>query len=209
MPLRARCPLTPAAALPSAHLPRPGGFSVFAGVGERTREGNDLYREMIEGGACRLCSMAAGWAVCCSGLHRRRRACPCRWSGAPSRGAVAPTCLCRRTLRPPTSLPAPLLRPAAAPPGVIKLGDQQADSKVTLVYGQMNEPPGARCLPVAGDSQPLPACAPLECSGGRGRGWRAAAAAAAGPGSRVHACRPTPGSSPGAAPPQARARAWR
>ncbi|KAI7839690.1 hypothetical protein COHA_006497 [Chlorella ohadii] len=54
-----------------------GGFSVFAGVGERTREGNDLYREMIES-------------------------------------------------------------------GVIKLGEQQADSKVTLVYGQMNEPPGAR-----------------------------------------------------------------
>ncbi|KJV68788.1 F0F1 ATP synthase subunit beta [Candidatus Neoehrlichia procyonis] len=26
------------------------GFSVFAGVGERTREGNDLYREMIESG---------------------------------------------------------------------------------------------------------------------------------------------------------------
>ncbi|MGH6943312.1 MAG: F0F1 ATP synthase subunit beta, partial [Geminicoccaceae bacterium] len=25
-----------------------GGFSVFAGVGERTREGNDLYNEMIE-----------------------------------------------------------------------------------------------------------------------------------------------------------------
>ena len=24
------------------------GFSVFAGVGERTREGNDLYHEMIE-----------------------------------------------------------------------------------------------------------------------------------------------------------------
>jgi len=54
-----------------------GGFSVFAGVGERTREGNDLYREMIEG-------------------------------------------------------------------GVIKLGDKQLESKVTLVYGQMNEPPGAR-----------------------------------------------------------------
>eukprot|EP00775_Hariotina_reticulata_P012532 gene12532-12665_t len=54
-----------------------GGFSVFAGVGERTREGNDLYREMIES-------------------------------------------------------------------GVIKLGDQRADSKCTLVYGQMNEPPGAR-----------------------------------------------------------------
>jgi F-type H+-transporting ATPase subunit beta len=28
----------------------PGGFSVFAGVGERTREGNDLYHEMIESG---------------------------------------------------------------------------------------------------------------------------------------------------------------
>merc|ERR1712019_212146 len=27
-----------------------GGFSVFAGVGERTREGNDLYNEMIEAG---------------------------------------------------------------------------------------------------------------------------------------------------------------
>lgn len=27
-----------------------GGLSVFAGVGERTREGNDLYYEMIEGG---------------------------------------------------------------------------------------------------------------------------------------------------------------
>lgn len=54
-----------------------GGFSVFAGVGERTREGNDLYREMIES-------------------------------------------------------------------GVIKLGDKQLESKCTLVYGQMNEPPGAR-----------------------------------------------------------------
>ena len=27
-----------------------GGFSVFAGVGERTREGNDLYHEMIDSG---------------------------------------------------------------------------------------------------------------------------------------------------------------
>ncbi|KAM7463486.1 hypothetical protein LguiA_031607 [Lonicera macranthoides] len=54
-----------------------GGFSVFAGVGERTREGNDLYREMIES-------------------------------------------------------------------GVIKLGEKQSDSKCALVYGQMNEPPGAR-----------------------------------------------------------------
>ncbi len=52
-----------------------GGYSVFAGVGERTREGNDLYHEMIES-------------------------------------------------------------------GVIKLDGP--GSKVALVYGQMNEPPGAR-----------------------------------------------------------------
>ena len=31
-----------------------GGYSVFAGVGERTREGNDLYHEMIEGGVISL-----------------------------------------------------------------------------------------------------------------------------------------------------------
>ena len=53
-----------------------GGVSVFAGVGERTREGNDLYHEMIES-------------------------------------------------------------------GVIDLEDQ-TKSKVALIYGQMNEPPGAR-----------------------------------------------------------------
>lgn len=53
-----------------------GGFSVFAGVGERTREGNDLYHEMIE-------------------------------------------------------------------TGVIKL---EGESKAALIYGQMNEPPGARAL---------------------------------------------------------------
>ena len=52
-----------------------GGYSVFAGVGERTREGNDLYHEMIES-------------------------------------------------------------------GVIKLDEE--GSKCALVYGQMNEPPGAR-----------------------------------------------------------------
>jgi len=55
-----------------------GGVSVFAGVGERTREGNDLYHEMVDA-------------------------------------------------------------------GVIKLGEGTTDgSKVALVYGQMNEPPGAR-----------------------------------------------------------------
>ncbi len=52
-----------------------GGYSVFAGVGERTREGNDLYHEMIES-------------------------------------------------------------------GVIDL--EGGNSKAALVYGQMNEPPGAR-----------------------------------------------------------------
>lgn len=52
-----------------------GGYSVFAGVGERTREGNDLYHEMIDS-------------------------------------------------------------------GVIDL--EGRESKCTLVYGQMNEPPGAR-----------------------------------------------------------------
>ncbi|MDP1668346.1 F0F1 ATP synthase subunit beta [Phaeovulum sp.] len=52
------------------------GFSVFAGVGERTREGNDLYHEMIESGVINL--------------------------------------------------------------------DNMEESKVALVYGQMNEPPGAR-----------------------------------------------------------------
>jgi F-type H+-transporting ATPase subunit beta len=52
------------------------GFSVFAGVGERTREGNDLYHEMIESG---------------------------------------------------------VINP-----------EKLEESKVALVYGQMNEPPGAR-----------------------------------------------------------------
>jgi F-type H+-transporting ATPase subunit beta len=53
-----------------------GGLSVFAGVGERTREGNDLYHEMAEAGVIRE--------------------------------------------------------------------DNLEESKVALVYGQMNEPPGAR-----------------------------------------------------------------
>ena len=56
-----------------------GGYSVFAGVGERTREGNDLYHEMIEGGV----------------------------NKKPVDGSAA-------------------------------------GSKAALVYGQMNEPPGAR-----------------------------------------------------------------
>lgn len=37
-----------------------GGFSVFAGVGERTREGNDLYREMEEAGVLNKLAMVFG-----------------------------------------------------------------------------------------------------------------------------------------------------
>ncbi len=69
-----------------------GGYSVFAGVGERTREGNDLYWEMIEGGVIATEKDENG--------H-------------------------------------PKLNDNGTP--VIADG-----SKVALVYGQMNEPPGAR-----------------------------------------------------------------
>jgi F-type H+/Na+-transporting ATPase subunit beta len=37
-----------------------GGFSIFAGVGERTREGNDLYHEMTEGGVIDKVAMVFG-----------------------------------------------------------------------------------------------------------------------------------------------------
>lgn len=37
-----------------------GGYSVFAGVGERTREGNDLYREMEESGVLKNTAMVFG-----------------------------------------------------------------------------------------------------------------------------------------------------
>ncbi|MGB4503447.1 MAG: F0F1 ATP synthase subunit beta [Syntrophaceticus sp.] len=37
-----------------------GGFSVFCGVGERTREGNDLYLEMTESGVIDKCAMVFG-----------------------------------------------------------------------------------------------------------------------------------------------------
>ncbi len=36
------------------------GYSVFAGVGERTREGNDLYNEMVESGVIKNTSLAFG-----------------------------------------------------------------------------------------------------------------------------------------------------
>ncbi len=37
-----------------------GGYSVFAGVGERTREGNDLYHEMIDSGVINKTAMVFG-----------------------------------------------------------------------------------------------------------------------------------------------------
>ncbi len=72
------------------------GLSVFAGVGERTREGNDLLREMIEAGIInygdefKKSMEAGGWDLSKVGA------------------------------------------------------DQLKDSKATFVFGQMNEPPGAR-----------------------------------------------------------------
>ena len=73
-----------------------GGFSVFAGVGERTREGNDLLREMIESGIINYgedfnhSMEEGGWDL--SKIDR----------------------------------------------------EKLAESKATFVFGQMNEPPGAR-----------------------------------------------------------------
>ena len=58
-----------------------GGYSVFAGVGERTREGNDLYHEMIEGGVITIdektgpcegskAALVYGWKVT---IHRKAK----------------------------------------------------------------------------------------------------------------------------------------
>lgn len=73
-----------------------GGLSVFAGVGERTREGNDLMREMIEAGIMKYGEKfkhsmeEGGWDLDSVNL------------------------------------------------------DELKESKATFVFGQMNEPPGAR-----------------------------------------------------------------
>lgn len=72
------------------------GFSVFAGVGERTREGNDLLREMIESGVIRY------------GEEFRKSMEKGHWD-------------------------------------LSKVDyDEVAKSQATLIFGQMNEPPGAR-----------------------------------------------------------------
>jgi F-type H+-transporting ATPase subunit beta len=53
-----------------------GGYSIFAGVGERTREGNDLYREMEESGVLDKTALVFGQmneppgARASSGAHR-------------------------------------------------------------------------------------------------------------------------------------------
>src|SRR3981081_3109808 len=39
---------------------KPGFVSVFAGVGERTREGNDLWLEMQESGVIERCALVYG-----------------------------------------------------------------------------------------------------------------------------------------------------
>src|SRR3546814_1592138 len=41
-----------------------GGTSVFAGVGERTREGNDLYHEFLDAGVIELGSASCRERVC-------------------------------------------------------------------------------------------------------------------------------------------------
>jgi F-type H+-transporting ATPase subunit beta len=72
------------------------GFSVFAGVGERTREGNDLLREMIESGVIRY------------GEEFKKSMEEGHWD-------------------------------------LSKVDYNEVEkSQATLVYGQMNEPPGAR-----------------------------------------------------------------
>lgn len=72
------------------------GYSVFAGVGERTREGNDLIRDMIESGVIRY------------GDKFRKAMDEGKWDLS-------------------------LIDP-----------EELKKSQATLVYGQMNEPPGAR-----------------------------------------------------------------
>ncbi|KAJ9708325.1 hypothetical protein PVL29_000395 [Vitis rotundifolia] len=88
-----------------------GGFSVFAGVGERTREGNDLYREMIESGVIKLGDKQASFVYFF-----------CFISFVFQNTVVHPfNCILTAIF-----------------------SYIQSESKCALVYGQMNEPPGAR-----------------------------------------------------------------
>ena len=76
-----------------------GGYSVFAGVGERTREGNDLYYEMIESGVIKLDgdTSATRKARTCSFLSitssaslRPVRKCPPCWAAFPRPWGISP-----------------------------------------------------------------------------------------------------------------------
>lgn len=48
---------------------------MFAGVGERTREGNDLYREMIESGVIKLGDKQVSVDDICLSIHRTDISC--------------------------------------------------------------------------------------------------------------------------------------
>ena len=84
-----------------------GGYSVFAGVGERTREGNDLYHEMIEGGVIKvgiyiilylythyaytIYTYYAYRMLCCTIQHPIIiYICPSRWTRSPASQSPGP-----------------------------------------------------------------------------------------------------------------------
>jgi len=115
-----------------------GGFSVFAGVGERTREGNDLYREMVR-------SFGASLFLCLALFFRASFRC----SGGGALTADDDDDLLTNHLnnhQPNQTKPNQTKQTNnnQVESGVIKLGAERASSKCALVYGQMNEPPGAR-----------------------------------------------------------------
>ena len=60
-----------------------GGYSVFAGVGERTREGNDLYHEMIEGGVISLKDKSSKVNKNSNKTVNRKLGTMCRFNGKP------------------------------------------------------------------------------------------------------------------------------
>ena len=60
-----------------------GGYSVFAGVGERTREGNDLYHEMIESGVNKPGGGEAPCALVCSQMNEPQAPAPA-WASTAS-----------------------------------------------------------------------------------------------------------------------------
>jgi F-type H+/Na+-transporting ATPase subunit beta len=113
-----------------------GGKSVFCGVGERTREGNDLYLEMEESGVIKSCALIYGQMneppgarlrVGLSGLTTSsaspRRAPRCRpcWAGCPARWATSRPwpprwATCRSASPRPTRARSRRCRPSTSPP---------------------------------------------------------------------------------------------